>query len=226
MLIYNYNPITKEYIGSSETSLDPEETKKQHKDVYLIPANATTVKPPKAKTHEVIIYENGWQRIADYRGEYIVNSDMQPYIYDKTGDLPDRYVYITHEQAKTIQQDDLYYVIEGNELVINPDYEEQKQARESERVSHLTCTKRVFVLMLEELGIDYFEQVQPKIEANRQAKLEWELCVELERVNPLLDLIGAELGITPEQIDKLFKYANGEITAEEFIPSSAQRGED
>ena len=107
--------------------------------------------------------------------------------------------------------------IENNELVINPDYEEQKQARERERVSHLKCTKRVFVLMLEQLGIDYFEQVQPKIEANRQARLEWELCVELERSNPLLNLIGGELGITPEQIDNLFKYANGEITENEFL---------
>ena len=217
MLIYNYDSITKEYTGYEEASLDPAETQKQGKEVYLIPANATTVKPPKARDHEIIVYHDGWERVADYRGEYIVNSDMKPYVYDKTGDLPEGYIYITPEQAETIQQDDLYYIIENNELVINPNYEEQKQARESERVSHLKCTKRVFVLMLEQLGIDYFEQVQPKIEANRQARLEWELCVELERANPLLNLIGAELGITPEQIDNLFKYANGEITANEFL---------
>lgn len=86
-----------------------------------------------------------------------------------------------------------------------------------ERISHLKCTKRVFVLMLEQLGLDYFEQILPLIEANRQAKLEWELCVELERANPLLNQIGKKLGITPEQIDNLFRYANGEITENEFI---------
>lgn len=108
------------------------------------------------------------------------------------------------------------YIVEGDILVPNPNYEKEEEEKEKERVSHLKCTKRVFVLMLEQLGLDYFEQIEPMINANRQAKLEWELCVELERSNPLLDSIGGELGITSEQLDNLFKYANGEITQEEF----------
>ena len=88
---------------------------------------------------------------------------------------------------------------------------EEKEKEEKERIANLTCTKRVFVLLLEQLGLDYFEQIEPLINANRQAKLEWELCVELERKNPLLDQIAKQLDITPEQLDKLFKFANGEI---------------
>lgn len=88
---------------------------------------------------------------------------------------------------------------------------EQKQKEEKERISNLTCTKRVFILLLEELGLDYFEQIEPLINANRRAKLEWELCSSLQRKNPLLEEIGKELKITSEQLDKLFKYANGEI---------------
>lgn len=95
--------------------------------------------------------------------------------------------------------------------------DEEKEQMERERISHLKCTKRVFILMLEQLGLDYFEQIEPLINANRQAKLEWDLCVELERKNPLLNIMGEQLGITPEQIDKLFKYANGEITEGEFL---------
>ena len=96
-------------------------------------------------------------------------------------------------------------------------YTEEEQAeKERERISHLKCTKRVFILMLEQLGLDYFEQIEPLINANRQARLEWSLCVELERNNPLLDAIGEELGITHEQLDNLFRYANGEITQNEF----------
>ena len=68
--------------------------------------------------------------------------------------------------------------------------EEEKEQQERERVSHLKCTKRVFVLILEELGKDYFKDIEPLINNNRQAKLEWELCVELERSNPLLNVIG------------------------------------
>lgn len=94
--------------------------------------------------------------------------------------------------------------------------EEEKEKEEQIRISKLECTKRVFVLMLEELGIDYFNTIQPLIESNRQAKLEWELCVRLERSNPLLDIMGEQLGVTPKQLDDLFRYANGEITLDDF----------
>lgn len=103
------------------------------------------------------------------------------------------------------------------EFADTPEWEEEQAQKEAERISHLKCTKRVFVLMLEQMGLDYFEQILPLIKANRQAELEWELCVELERANPLLDLMGAQLGVSPTQIDNLFKYANGEITQEQFL---------
>ena len=101
-------------------------------------------------------------------------------------------------------------IVEDGALVLNPNYEAEEDQKEAERISHLKCTKRVLVLILEQLGLDYFEQIEPLINSNRQAKLEWELCVELERSNPLLNIIGAELGISPQQIDQVFKYANGE----------------
>lgn len=101
-------------------------------------------------------------------------------------------------------------IVEDGALVLNPNYEAEEAQKEAERISHLKCTKRVLVLILEQLGLDYFEQIEPLINSNRQAKLEWELCVELERSNPLLNIIGAELGISPQQIDQVFKYANGE----------------
>ncbi|MCQ2957298.1 MAG: hypothetical protein MJ180_00175 [Candidatus Gastranaerophilales bacterium] len=108
-------------------------------------------------------------------------------------------------------------IVQNGVLVLNPNYEQEEEEKEAERISHLKCTKRVFVLMLEQLQYDYFETIQPLIETNRQAKLEWELCVELERSNPLLDQLGSQIGITSEQLDNLFKFANGEITQQEFL---------
>lgn len=102
-------------------------------------------------------------------------------------------------------------IVENGRIVLNPNYNEILNQREAERISHLKCTKRVFILILEQLGFDYFEQIVPLIESDRQAKLEWELCVELERSNPLLDILAGRIGVTPEQLDNLFKYANGEI---------------
>ena len=95
------------------------------------------------------------------------------------------------------------------------DYEAEQELKERERVNKLTCTKRVFALMLQELGITY-SQLKELIASNEQAQLEWDLCVELERGNPLLDVMASQLGITSEQLDGLFKYANGEITLEQF----------
>ena len=217
MIIYNYDEFTKEYTGYCNADLDPEETKRQGKNVYLIPANATAQKPPKVKEHETVIYNNGWEIVADFRGLYMVNSDMNPLKVEQIGALPEGYAPASEEQVQKILEDDLFYIVQDGQLIENPNYEEQKAARERERIDNLQCTKRVFVLMLEQLGLDYYEQILPLIKANRQAQLEWDLCVELQRKNPLLNVMGAQLGITPEQIDNLFKYANGEITQEEFL---------
>lgn len=129
----------------------------------------------------------------------------------------------TETFTKTVQElliapFNYYICIEDNitDGTLNPNYEEEEAEKEKARIQNLKCTKRVFVLMLQELGIDYFEKVEPLINADKTAKLEWELCVELLRSNPLLDKFGALLGITSQQIDNLFKYANEEITLEEF----------
>ena len=69
--------------------------------------------------------------------------------------------------------------------------------------------------MLGELGISY-TQLKELIASNEQAQLEWDLCVELERGNALLDIMARQLNIMPQQLDDLFKCANGELTREEF----------
>lgn len=130
MIIYNYDPTTTEYTFSCEASLDPQETINQGIDIYLIPDYATTVKPPKTKTNEICVFDDGWKIEADFRGKYIVNEDMDPYIVDKIGSIPEGYIVITDNQAAKIEEDDLYYVISDGKLIRNPHYEEDKQARE------------------------------------------------------------------------------------------------
>lgn len=143
MLIYNYDEITKEYTGYCEADLDPAESKAQGKDVYLIPANATDVKPPKAHTNEVVIYDNGWKIEADFRGKYIVNEDMKPEIVKEIGELPEGYIVITETQAKKIEQDSLYYIISDGHLIKNPNYDEEKaQQREEEFYSKFLATSK------------------------------------------------------------------------------------
>ena len=106
-------------------------------------------------------------------------------------------------------------IVKDGILIINPNYEKELEEKEKERVNSLRCTKRVLALILKELGVSY-ANLQTLIATNEDAQLEWDLCVELERSNPLLDILGAELGISPTTIDKIFKYANGEIGKEDF----------
>ena len=107
-------------------------------------------------------------------------------------------------------------IIETEEEIQALGYTEEEIAlQEKERIANLTCTKRVFALMLQELGITY-TMLKQLIATNEQAQLEWDLCIELQRSNPLLDIMAMQLGITSEQLDGLFMYANGEITIEQF----------
>lgn len=129
MIIYNYDAITLEFTEQSYADLDPEQSKIEGKDVYLIPANSTTIKPPKAKKNEVVLWnETNWEIEPDYRDIYIVDATMQPYKYDKIGKLPDGFIPITDAQAEKIIADKLYYVIQDNKLVKNPNYEADKAA--------------------------------------------------------------------------------------------------
>ena len=86
---------------------------------------------------------------------------------------------------------------------------EQVAAKEAERIGNLQVTKRVFALGLQQLGITY-SQLKALIATNEQAQLEWDLCVELQRNNPLLDLMAAQLEVSPAMLDYIFQKANGE----------------
>jgi hypothetical protein len=159
-------------------------------DVILMPPNATLLPLNESKENYAQIF-NGeeWEYIEDYRGQTVWKSYYESMVIEELGAIPDGY---------SLQQPEMT--------------EEERKAL----IGQLKCTKRVFALMLQELGVDYLTVLLPLIESNPQAKLEWDLCIELERKNPLLDVMAGQLGITPDQLDGLFKYANGEITLDEF----------
>lgn len=115
------------------------------------------------------------------------------------------------------------YIVDDGVLIENKNYKFELEEKEKERVANLRCTKRVLALILKELGVSY-ANLQALIATNEDAQLEWDLCVELERSNPLLDVLGAELGISSTTIDKIFKYANGGISKEDFDETDMVKG--
>lgn len=118
----------------------------------------------------------------------------------------------THEETKTKQVEELtiadfgYYVYTSDNITdgtLNENYEEEKLTAEQEKIGNLTITKRDFMLAIQEKGITY-EQVKNLVGLNPQAQMEWDLCVVLQRKNPLLDAVAMQVGITPEQLDEIF----------------------
>lgn len=69
MNVYKYNGDTKEYIRTEQAQLDPLESKKQSKNIYLLPANATFTAPPAEKEGFARVWNGeAWQEVEDNRG--------------------------------------------------------------------------------------------------------------------------------------------------------------
>lgn len=66
MIIFHYNSVTKEFVGSSSAFESPLEP-----GVFLIPANATSIEPPAdIPANKVVIFnDNKWEFVDDHRGE-------------------------------------------------------------------------------------------------------------------------------------------------------------
>ena len=82
--------------------------------------------------------------------------------------------------------------------------EQEKQEQERERLSLLSMTKREMFL-----GLYQAKQITPDILKAKitdpQALIEFEYANDYYRGNPLIDVIGAQLGFTSEQLDKFFE---------------------
>lgn len=77
MKIYNYHPVTKEFISESTPDLDPLEST-QEVPVYLIPAYATEVAPPEVKVNKARLFnetDQSWYYLPDFRGQEVTATD-------------------------------------------------------------------------------------------------------------------------------------------------------
>ena len=141
---YEYSSIDFIYIGQERAYLDPEETRIAGTEVYSLPAFATFTKPPKTQENEVAIFDTSkqkWQKTPDYRGMYQVNEDMSPEEVINIGPLPEGYVPATQAQALKIEEDPLFYIIQNGELIVNPNYDEEKLAQAKEDKYNEALTK-------------------------------------------------------------------------------------
>ena len=90
MKAYNYDRITKEYIGSETIYLDQVATMREGKEIYLYPAFSTSVEPPKTNKNEVAVWNGAqWEVKEDYRGLTIYNTETrESMVCREIGSLP------------------------------------------------------------------------------------------------------------------------------------------
>ena len=230
MLVYNYDAITKEYIGSSEASLDPEETKIQGGEVYLILANATDKVPLKTKENQINVFEDGdWVIKSDFRGQFMVNDTMKPIEVVSIGELPEGYVLITEEQIELLnEKGDNYFIIEDGELILNPNYEQEQQEKEAQRILSLSMTRsdffdgtiRAFGLDSDDLLVAIQAVLEtitlPEVE-KRVAINNYRNALNFYRKHPLFTILSSipipveenvTIMITSEQWDRFFDETN------------------
>ena len=81
--------------------------------------------------------------------------------------------------------------------------DEEIAQQEKERIARLKLTKReVFLGLYQAKGVTP-DMIKAQI-TDPQALIEFEYANDYFRGNPLIDIVGATLGITPEQLDKFF----------------------
>lgn len=82
--------------------------------------------------------------------------------------------------------------------------EEEIELQEKQRIAQLKLTKReVFLGLYQAKGVTP-DMIKAQI-TDPQALIEFEYANDYYRGNPLIDVVGASLGITPEQLDKFFE---------------------
>lgn len=85
MQTYKYNADTKEYLYAEDAFLDPLETEKAGKPVYLLPADSTFTEPLEANEGYAVVWNgSAWEYIEDHRqtrdkGGVLVEGSGTPY---------------------------------------------------------------------------------------------------------------------------------------------------
>lgn len=104
-----------------------------------------------------------------------------------------------------IEETDLEYVLDDEQYVLKNDFWLKKQhKKETERIAKLKLSKReVFLEIYKDKGITP-DDIKAKI-TNPEALIELEYANEYYRGNPLVDIIGASLGYSKEDLDYFFE---------------------
>lgn len=113
----------------------------------------------------------------------------------------------TNKALVALEANEILVENEFGELIPEPDPEyDLKQAEiENLKLQKLSLTKReLFLCLYKALGITP-EVIRSKILSDQEALIEFDYAEKYYRGNPLIDVLGAQLGLDKETIDNIFK---------------------
>lgn len=140
----------------------------------------------------------------------------KPYTEKQKSEFIVKHIY--NEGLRMKETSTALYALKPNEIMVNdepqtdPEYEEKQKEKERERIMQLSLTKREVFLALYKAKQITPEQLKSQI-TDTEALIEFEYANEYFRGNPLIDLIGAKLGYTSDDLDYLFQ--NKELPVKE-----------
>lgn len=144
MNTHKYNEKTKEYIGTEAAQLDPLETKKQGKNIYLLPANATFTVPQEAAEGFVNVW-NGtvWKQVEDHRGtEYWLLGDTYgtpAHVMKELGALPEGATLTPPEPPELTEEEKQALIQAQLTAAVQSWMDKTVQARNYDNI-HSACT--------------------------------------------------------------------------------------
>ena len=110
----------------------------------------------------------------------------------------------THENIIATPTGDIYTESDFETIKKSKEYQDKLAKQERERLNLLSMTKReMFLGLYQAKGISP-DMLKAQI-TDPQALIEFEYANDYYRGNPLIDVIGAKLGFTTEQLDKFFE---------------------
>lgn len=102
--------------------------------------------------------------------------------------------------------------VQNGQLIINPNYKAEEQAKEQERINNLTMTPLDFIKVLQSFGLS-LQKINEFLESNLEIKMQLTYCsnVYCGVVKSFLPMTIDEITITPEMAEQAFKLKNSGV---------------
>ncbi len=117
---YIFDRTTGEFIREQEACIDPLESRKLERDVWMISANGTTTPPPEQKDGYAVIWNgSAWEQIEDHRGAIVWKSYEKSMEIKELGAIPEG--WSAEQPEKPVTADDYDAVMEAHLLATRMD---------------------------------------------------------------------------------------------------------